>query len=190
MSFPKNLLDQGGPPGRMARLDWLLPELLKEHSGNVAEIGAGCGETTRILLRHAQRARRTVLVVDPWEGHDGVVDQRNTPGYAYTYENFRRQVGHVEHLVVCRNYSNSGPAAKALQEGGPWALIMVDARMDTAGALEDLMQVATLSPPVICMDDYGMRQSVRNAVHQFLQGGEYQAVRFPGSHEIFLHRHP
>ncbi len=182
--------DPPGPSGRLVRLRRNLPWMLEKYPGNIVEIGAGYGESTKVFLEMAERFDRRVLVIDPWDGHDGVEQHdKDDKDYPYTYERFMENVGENPRLDVCPFASCRAEVCFALEDIGECAFMMLDGDMSHDGMLDDLMAAAENDAGTICVDDYGFRESVRSAVAAFLiQIENYHMEFVVGVHECYLLR--
>lgn len=182
--------DPRGPVGRLLRLKRNLPRILQDNPGNMVEVGAGYGESTKILLDMADSFNRKVLVIDPWGGHDGVEQHdKDNPGYAYTYKRFMDNVGGRERLKVCRAASNSDEALLAFRSIEQCAFVMLDGDMSFDGMSEDLLNAAKFGAAIICVDDYNLRSSVKLAADEFASTQKgFKIFASETSHEAYICR--
>ena len=181
--------DPPGPSGRLMRLRRNLPWMLEMYPGNIVEIGAGYGESTKIFLEMADRFDRRVLVIDPWECHDGVVQHDQfEKDYPYTYERFRANVGEHPRLDVCRFASDRAEAFFALENFGVIAFAMVDGLMDYISVRSDLTWMDDVGSEIILADDFGFRDEVREAVVSYCAAREWDIHHQDGAHEAYITR--
>lgn len=162
------------PEGRMVRFKELFDYLLLSHTGNLCEVGAGAGLTTRIMLDAAKRYNRRVLVIDPFE------DEWNTmpDGYGkpYPFSVFAdNTVGYRDQLVLCRHNSMSSYATDALRSFTPIAFVFLDGLQYFENVLQELNMMASLGAEIICVDDFNRVTKISQvplAVASFLSAPE------------------
>lgn len=170
--------EAASPEGRTHRFDLLMPFILEKHHGNVLEIGAGVGHSTKVFLRHAEKYNRNVLVIDPWETLAG-----EQHGYGlYSYDEFLHNVkGYENNLIVCREPS-SGKVGSFMKYSQPFAFAFVDGLQRETDVLHDLWLCADNGTEIIAVDDYNRETSVSQvpkAVEKFLD--QNPAYRFAES---------
>ena len=157
------------PEGRTARFDFFIGELLQKTPGNIVEIGAGVGHSTRVFLEHAKRYDRKVLVIDPWQS-----DNFQPPGYgAYSFDDFSERVKGYENLVVAKMPSFYKEVESFLRDIKPIAFAFVDGLQFKEHVLSDLFLMAAYDAQVICVDDINRSTAISEvpeAVNKFLQG--------------------
>lgn len=156
------------PEGRTGRFDFFIGELLLKTPGNIVEIGAGEGHSTKVFLEHAKRYDRKVLVIDPWQ----TIDQ--PPGYGvYSYDNFKERTKGFDNLVVAKIPSFYKEVNEYLRNIKPIAFAFVDGLQFKEHVLSDLFLIAAHDAQVICVDDINRSTAVSEvpeAVEKFLQG--------------------
>lgn len=164
------------PNGRTERIGHLLNFVLDNYKGNIIEIGAGTGETTKVMLEKAKKFDRNVLVIDPWETLE------NQPaGYGqYAYRDFVDRTKEYTNLIVCKMPSYFKEAEKYLVNNGPYAFAFVDGLQLKENVLSDLFLMSAYNVEVICVDDINRESEISQvpaAVAKFLQGNnKYRLV--------------
>ena len=86
----------------------LIPEILEKYEGDILEIGAYKGDTTKIFLEFAEKYDRKVYVVDPWSGPQEGNDK--------VYEDFLKKVGDNPRLTVYRMGSQDPSTKKLIRD--------------------------------------------------------------------------
>ncbi len=168
------------PEGRMERFELLFEYLLLSHSGNLCEIGAGVGLTTRIMLKAAKQRDRKVLVIDPFENEWDSMP----PGYGnYPFSVFSdNTIGYRDQLVLCRNNSMSSYATDAMMATGPFAFVFLDGLQYHDNVLREIQYSAWYGASIICVDDINRNTSISqvpSAVAAFLEknSDKYELVK-------------
>lgn len=158
------------PEGRMERFGAMLDYLLINHSGNICEVGAGAGLTTRIMLHAAKTHSRKVLVIDPFE--DEWNSMPDGYGKPYPFSVFAdNTIGYRDQLVLCRNNSLSSYAHDALMAITPIAFSFLDGLQYHANVLKELHIMSSFGVEVICIDDINRETNISqvpSAVSEFL----------------------
>lgn len=170
--------DAQSPEGRMIRFSHILNIILPHTPGNLCEIGAGLGLTTRILLSAAEKFDRQVLVIDPFENApEGTPEGYTKP---YPYEKFIENVGgEQERLILARHTSLSRNAWLQLESVRPLAFVFVDGLQFHHVVLNELYMLGRIDARVICVDDINRNTSISQvpaAVRDFLSstiGSDY-----------------
>lgn len=174
--------DPTSPEGRMVRFKEIFDYLLLSHTGNLCEVGAGAGLTTRIMLNAAKRHDRRVLVIDPFE------DEWNTmpDGYGkpYPFSVFAdNTVGFRDQLVLCRHNSLSSYATDSMMAHGPFAFVFLDGLQYHDNVLREIQYAAWYGAEVICVDDINRSTNISqvpSAVAEFMSkhGDKYEFFDF------------
>lgn len=171
------------PEGRMERFSFLLDRLLAFTPGNLIEVGAGAGMTTKILLEAAKKYDRKVLVIDPFE--DGWKSIPSTYGEPYPFKKFLHNVKDYDNLVLCKHESLSYQAVDAIRELLPCAFVFLDGLQFRDNVYNELNMMAMRNASVICVDDANRltnESQVPLALEAFLCGddidnSEYHLVK-------------
>jgi len=178
------------PEGRTNRFDLLLPFILEKYKGNVIEIGAGVGHSTRIFLKWSENYSRQTLVIDPWETLAG-----QPHGYGvYSQAEFMHNIrGYENNLIICQEPS-SGKVGSFLGYSQPFAFAFVDGLQHEADVIHDLYLCAQYDTKVIAVDDYNREtpnSQVPKAVKKFIdQNPEYDLVETRKNIECYLIKQP
>lgn len=171
------------PESRTSRFDMIVPALLQELKGNIIEIGAGEGHSTKVFLQHASEANRQVLVVDPWETFNS-----GLPGYnQYTYRNFVDRTAGFTNMTVCKKPSSDREVPKVMEKMRPFAFAFVDGIQLTHNVLCDLFLCSANEVSVICVDDYNRStefSQVPSAIHKFTTGNNKYRLVPPRENQI------
>lgn len=171
------------PEARTSRFDLIVPDLLQELKGNIVEIGAGEGHSTKVFLQHAKDAGRQVLVVDPWETFTS-----DLPGYnQYTYRNFVERTAGFTNLQICKKPSHDREVPRVMERLRPFAFAFVDGIQLTHNVLCDLFLCSSNEVSVICVDDYNRNteiSQVPKAVEKFITGNNKYRLIQPVENQI------
>lgn len=171
------------PEARTSRFDLIVPALLQELKGNIVEIGAGEGHSTKVFLQHAKDEGRQVLVVDPWETFS-----TDLPGYnQYTYRNFVDRTRDFTNLTVCKKPSHDREVPKVMDKMRPFAFAFVDGIQLMHTVLSDLFLCSANEVQVICVDDFNREteiSQVPRAVHKFVMGSNKYKLIEPRENQI------
>jgi len=149
--------------------------------GNVVEIGAGVGHTTKHFLKTACSYNKKVIVIDPFEDFDSGVFG------GYLYDEFLTNISGIrsneqECLILYREPSQEKGIKNKLIEHLPIAFAFVDGIQDTVeNVLSDLVLMAELDTKVICVDDVNSnnpnrKETVSSAVNKFIKNYPYNMV--------------
>lgn len=149
----------------------ILEKELSESKGNIIEIGAGIGETTRILLSYAKKYQVKVVVIDPHEL--GWNEMPESYGKPYTYQKFLENVeDYKENLIHFRVSSLDSTLENKLKNLKPFSFSFVDGLQYKEAVLSDLNLMKILEVPVICVDDFTRNTEISQvplAVNEFIE---------------------
>ena len=171
------------PESRTNRFDMIVPALLQELKGNIVEIGAGEGHSTKVFLQHAKDFNRQVLVVDPWETFNS-----GLPGYnQYTYRNFVERTQGFTNLTVCKKPSHDREVPLVMESMRPFAFAFVDGIQLMHNVICDLFMCSAKEVAVICVDDYNRDNAISQvprAVEKFVTGNNKYKLIPPLENQI------
>jgi len=177
------------PEGRTNRFDLLLPFILEKYKGNLMEIGAGVGHSTRVFLKWSKKYSRQTLVIDPWETLAG-----QPHGYGlYSFDEFCHNVrGFEEYLIIC-NEPSTGKVGTFIRYSQPFAFAFVDGLQYESDVLYDLYLCSDNDTEVIAVDDYNRESNISQvpqAIKKFLdQNKKYELVETRKNIECYLIKH-
>lgn len=163
----------------MEKMISILEDILQKKKGNIIEIGAGVGDTTKALLFTAEKFGVKVIVIDPHElGWDQMPE---TYGKPYTYKNFLSNVEpYINSLVHFRVSSLEPDLYEKLKPYEPFAFSFVDGLQFKDAVLSDLNLMHKLNLSVICVDDFTRNtelSQVPEAIEEFLKkNDDYEII--------------
>jgi hypothetical protein len=157
-----------------------LERLLPSVEGDILEIGALTGTTTKVLCETAKKFNRQVFVVDPWNGSEAGGEEQ--------YNIFKERTQGYDNLTVIRLDSNSPEAVEKIQQL-KLAFGFVDGLHTFSYALKDLQSVekAIVRGGIICLDDINLGE-VKRAADEFKKTHEWKSVESEDFIEMFLYR--
>jgi predicted O-methyltransferase YrrM len=159
-----------------------LNEVLSNSQGDVLEIGALTGTSTKVFCEAAMRFNRTVHVFDPWNGEEA--------GSESAYQRFLSRTSSYSNLNVTRLSSNSDEAIAKMKEM-KIAFCLIDGLHTFDFALKDLLTVSDsiTEGGIICLDDINI-PDVSKAAKKFLadKGSNWEFVQREGFIESFFCR--
>lgn len=157
-----------------------LERLLPSVEGDILEIGALTGTTTKVLCETAKKFNRQVFVVDPWNGSEAGGEEQ--------YNIFKERTRGYDNLTVIRLDSNSPEAVEKIQQM-KLAFGFVDGLHTFSYALKDLQSVekAIVRGGIICLDDINLGE-VKRAADEFKKTQEWKSVESEDFIEMFLYR--
>lgn len=124
-------------------------EAVKQHTGDIVEIGAGLGEATKHFLEIAAHYNRRVLVIDPFEA--GWNDMPESYGKPYPLDAFHANVkNHKDRLTIHQKSSLCLTSELKCHETNI-AFAYIDGLQYHGAVLNDLRIVKHAH--VICVDD-------------------------------------
>lgn len=133
-------------PFRTERTDKILSMLLANVEGDLLEIGAHVGSTTKVLCEVGAKYNRKVFVIDPWDGRQ--------EGTNETYESFQNNCSQHSNLTTIRRASQDQEILALL---GPqrFAYILIDGLHEYQAVKHDFITFTPLlnSGGVVCIDD-------------------------------------
>lgn len=150
---------------RMARHKVILPELLSLVNGDILEIGAHVGTSTKMLCEIAEKFNRTVYVIDPWDGRQ--------EGDGDVYQQFLGNTVNIKNLVVLRHGSERPEAFDSVKSKN-FAFIFIDGMHSYDAVVGDFTRYRTLlnKNGVICVDDwtgpYTFCEQIRRAIYDHI----------------------
>ena len=155
----------------------ILNNLLPNTPGDILEIGALTGTSTKVFCETAAKFGRKVFVVDPWNG--------SQEGSDYQHEQFLNRTAGYNNLVVIKLSSNSDEAIEKIKKMN-LAFAFIDGLHTFEFALKDLQSAAgSLSESgVLCLDDINI-DDVRRAGDEFNRNNEWNFVTADSFIEAF-----
>lgn len=148
-----------------------------ETFGNIIEIGAGDGSSTRNFLKISKTFNKKVIVIDPFE--NGWKDMPASYGSPYPYEKFKEKISDLkENCIEIRKSSQDKTVIDDVHEFLPVSFSFIDGLQYKNAVLNDLNLVDSLDSKVICLDDYSRLTEISQvplAVEEFLNlnGNKY-----------------
>ena len=129
------------------RIRWVAELCAEQFPGDLVEIGAKVGATTRILAEIAQKYGRRVIVVDPWEA--------GSPGCGgWEYEVFLEETSKYRDIIdIYRTTSTNKDTIAALKER-PLCFAYVDGLHRYDVCYSDIMAVAHTAGIIVVDDIY------------------------------------
>ena len=124
-------------------------DALLKHPGNIVEIGAGLGETTKHLLKLAHKYDRKVIVIDPFE--HGWNEMAESYGKPYPLEGFHQNVKEHKDRLVIHQINSLSCEAEIVCENENIAFAFIDGLQYKGAVLNDLY--IAYGAYVICIDD-------------------------------------
>lgn len=124
-------------------------EALQNHDGDIVEIGAGLGETTKLLLELAAKYDRKVYVIDPFES--GWKDMPHDYGRPYTLSGFHANVHNHKDRLVIHQINSLSEKADTICRGISISFAFIDGLQYKGAVLNDL--VICDHAHLICVDD-------------------------------------
>lgn len=169
--------------GRVERFDAMLPELLKIVPGNIVEIGAGVGQSTKIFLKHAKDFGRKVLVIDPFESGWG--DMPESYGKPYPFEEFKENTSGYDNELILLMDSSIDMHNKVFSwyKCNSPMLVFVDGLQSKDATLNDIHLASNANTQIICLDDIHRiteHCQVPEALEEFLKhNNNYKLITLP-----------
>lgn len=169
----------GWDPFRTERVDDILPIVLKYVMGDILEVGAFQGRSTKIFCEIGVKYDRVVHVVDPWDGR-----QQGNKG---AYDKFLANTEGCTNLIVQKLGSEDPKVLEQFKKDGvKFAFILIDGHHTYENVRNDLINFKDLLEPygVICIDDwhgpYGFSDVIQLAANDFLDDN-YLLLKAPDS---------
>ena len=161
--------EPGWDTRRTERADVIMAIVLRKIQGDILEIGAHRGNTTKVFCRMGAKYDRHVFVVDPWDGRQEGDDK--------IFQEFRNNTSEHANLTV-HHVGSEDPAVREsfLTNETRFSFILVDGLHSKPAVQNDIEQYADLLNPggIICFDDwrgpYGFCGAIREAVAEHLKG--------------------
>lgn len=164
---------------RSKNINDILDFLFQHVEGDVLEIGALSGTSTRVLCEISKKYNRTVHVVDPWDGREA--------GDDYMYRCFLEKTSRYDNVKVLRASSVSNEAISYIKNLD-LAFCLVDGLHTYDYALSDLRNVvgSMRNSGVICLDDINL-PDVKNAASTFeVIHNDWHLLEIEGQIESFF----
>jgi predicted O-methyltransferase YrrM len=153
--------------------------VLDHVEGDILEIGAHQGRTTKIFCDLGKQYNRHVFVVDPWDGRQ--------QGNQKTFEAFQGATRGCDNLTVQHLGSEDPRVLGTFQKDDvKFAYILIDGLHSYDAVKNDLERYKDLLQPggIICIDDwrgpYGFSVAIRKAATDHLDE-HYQELPTPDS---------
>lgn len=146
---------------RTERTHKILPMVLEQVEGDILEIGAHIGTTTKVFCELGANFGRRVYVIDPWDGRQ--------QGNNDTYEAFVGNCSQYENLTVHRCGSEKPAVLEALKDLR-FAYILIDGLHEYNQVKHDFTTYRELLnvDGIICIDDwtgpYGPALEIRKPI--------------------------
>jgi predicted O-methyltransferase YrrM len=164
---------------RSKNLNDVLNQLLDSIEGDVIEIGALTGTSTKVFCEVASKFDRQVYVIDPWNGSEA--------GSESMYDSFVKRTSKYSNLNVIRESSASQLAIDSMRDK-KISFCLVDGLHTFEAAYYDLINYCDLITPggLICLDDINLPE-VRAAAAEFLRvRPEWQMLEIEDHIETFF----
>jgi hypothetical protein len=172
-----NMYHYGGSKQRQ-RLADLAEWSLGNYPGDLLEIGAFCGETSRLFAEIAARFGRRLIVIDPWITGSQDCDGMEFEAFQKNIEPFR------DHVDVWRSSSLEDSVIRRLKQR-PLSFSFVDGLHTLKACFSDIL-AAGHTRGVIAVDDTRYNHDLIFAVrHAACKLGRY-AVQEPSLRESYL----
>jgi cephalosporin hydroxylase len=161
---------------RMARHKILLPQILEKVDGDILEIGAHRGDSTRMFCEIAEKFGRKVYVIDPWDGRQ--------EGNSDVYREFLSNTAHCKNLVVHRMGSEKPEAFEAVKHS-KLAFLFIDGMHSYDAVVSDFTKFRKLlsDKAVVCVDDwtgpYDFCHAIRMAILDHMNS-DFEEIDTPG----------
>ena len=162
---------------RTSRLQILLPQILEKVEGDILEIGAHRGASTRMFCEIAEKFGRKVYVIDPWDGRQ--------EGAPEIYNEFLAVTCNCKNLTVHRMGSEDPRAFEAVKDV-KLAFLFIDGLHSYDAVVSDFTKYRKLlsDKAVVCVDDwtgpYSFSDAIRRAVREHMND-QYEEIESPGS---------
>lgn len=143
-------------------LEYILPLC----SGNVVEIGARKGETTKYFLNIAKKYDRKVLVIDPWNGEQ--------QGNENIYQEFLKNTKEYNNLIIKRIKSEE---SEDILENFDYSYCFIDG-LHTYGSTKNNLNIVykTINENgIVCLDDTKMK-GVIQARDEVMQENKFELI--------------
>ena len=127
-------------------------ECLNFFKGNIIEIGAGNGDSTKEFLEITKSYGHDVIVIDPFE--DGWDDMPETYGKPYPYKIFNDKVKNYNNLKLVKKSSMDDDIYDDLINHLPISFSFVDGLQYKDAVISDLNLMKKLNCNIICVDDF------------------------------------
>ena len=153
---------------RTERIDIVLRMIFPDVKGDILEIGAHKGRSTKIFCTIAKMYDRRVYVIDPWDGRQ--------EGDIKAFGDFQDAIKDVGSLLTVHKRGSENPAvlSKFKKDDTKFAFILVDGLHSYEAIRGDLTRYKDLLEPhgIICIDDwcgpYGFDVGIRQAAAECL----------------------
>lgn len=149
--------------------------------GDVIEIGALTGTSTKVFCEAASKFDRHVHVIDPWNGSEAGDDSM--------YSKFVERTSKYTNLHVLRERSDSRAVIDSMR-GKSISFCLIDGLHTYEAAYNDLINYCDVVAPggLMCLDDINLSE-VRQAAVKFLEDRpEWQMLEIEGHIESFFAR--
>lgn len=172
-----NMYHYGGSNQRQRIVD--LARWSAEHySGDFVEIGAFCGETSKLLAQVAAEKNRRLIVIDPWITGSQDCDGDEFKSFQKNIEPYRK------HVDVWRS-SSLDPDIIARLKVRPLSFAFVDGLHTLKACLSDIL-AAGHTQGVIAIDDTRYNHDLLFSVRHAASVLKRRAVQEPSIREAYL----
>lgn len=149
---------------------------ITQFGGNIIEIGAGHGESTKKFLEISKKNNIKTIVIDPFES--GWSEMPKSYGEPYPYEIFRKNcLGLEKNLIEIFESSQNKSVYDLLVKYTPISFSFVDGLQFKEAVLNDLNMMHLLETKIICVDDFSRKTEVSQvpeAVKLFVEKNNYK----------------
>jgi hypothetical protein len=160
---------------RPARTADYLPAILEAVDGDILEIGAHRGDTTKVLCEIAAKFNRSVYVIDPWDGRQ--------EGDAAIFNIFTANTNKYSNLKYHRAGSETSSAIEFMSDK-KLSYLLVDGLHTYNAVCNDIYNYAKLihQHGVLCVDDwtgpYGFSPEIQRATFDSI-GDRFELIDCP-----------
>lgn len=134
---------------RTERIPMILPTILEHVEGDILEIGAHEGCSTKVFCSLGAEYYRQVYVIDPWDGRQ--------QGDSTVYQQFIVNTKDCKNLTIYRLGSENSKICENFETNNiKFAFILIDGLHSYHAIINDLTKYQNLLTPggIICIDDW------------------------------------
>lgn len=146
-----------GSKNQRKRIKEICEFALKNHNGDILEIGAYIGLTTKILCELAKTYGRKVYVIDPW---DGVQNGGNKE-----YDEFLKNTQGYEDILIIKKQSSLTNDSRELIRNNQFAFCFVDG-LHTVDACDYDIESCITQKGIISVDDTSWCKGLDNLIYK------------------------
>ena len=139
------------------RLNQVCELALQSYDGDILEIGAHAGLTTKIFCELAKKYNKKVVVLDPWNGEQ--------QGNAKVYDSFKKNTKEYSDILETNKVSSFSKEGKNIIQNNKFAFCWIDG-LHTYEACGQDIDSCSIHEGILAVDDLSWLPDLKNLFYE------------------------